>query len=327
MIFERARARVEGLALPRDTHTTYDLRADESGVSLDGKLRLPIHEIANVAIVLEDRYVVRVRRRGGGGFECWFTDQDEVEQFVEALGRPSANVILENELEPNLFRAGFDDRPAWQLLLVGLVQLVVLLVRGLVFARAAMRSEEGAKRALLAGTDGVTVDGVFEPGFIPYAQLASVTTQENALVLEKRNGRKASFPFRHPSRLAETAARIEAGIRKATPHTDSETAAKLREAGGVIALRNLGFEKDGAYRETRIPRERLWDVLEDPNAAHDVRARAAIALSRDLPAEEKQRIRIAADATVSPLVRVAVDQLEDSDDLVAERLDARLRKA
>jgi len=61
---------------------------------------------------------------------------------------------------------------------------------------------------------------------------------------------------------------------------------------------------------------------QDPDAEHAARARAAIALSGALAAPDRERLRVAADATVSPQLRVALDAAAgDNDALLAEQLD------
>jgi len=100
---------------------------------------------------------------------------------------------------------------------------------------------------------------------------------------------------------------------------ESEGATMLREVTGdkgakVAALRELGADNGGTYREGRLPRERLWELLEDPHVDGVTRTRAAVALSGALEPGERRRMRIATDATVSPKVRIALDTIEGEDD-------------
>jgi hypothetical protein len=130
------------------------------------------------------------------------------------------------------------------------------------------------------------------------------------------------------ARLPEVVQQIERAMAEAKTPTDEEVATLLREVPGtkaekVAALRALGAETGASYRDVRLPRERLWGIVEDPQADGATRARAAIALSGELPADERERLRVATDATVSPKVRIAMDALAHADDdLLGEHLDA-----
>ena len=95
-----------------------------------------------------------------------------------------------------------------------------------------------------------------------------------------------------------------------------------KSAEKMAALRELGSEAGGSYRDKRIPRERLWGIVEDPRVSGATRTRAAIALSGDLGDEDRERLRVATDATVSPKVRIAMDAIQnENDERLAERLD------
>ena len=63
--------------------------------------------------------------------------------------------------------------------------------------------------------------------------------------------------------------------------------------------------------------------MEDGRVNGATRARAAIALSGELATEDRERLRIATDATVSPMVRIAMDAIhgDTDDDRLAKHLD------
>jgi hypothetical protein len=68
--------------------------------------------------------------------------------------------------------------------------------------------------------------------------------------------------------------------------------------------------------------DRLWSVLEDGASAPAHRAAAAVALSPHLDDAGRQRVRIAAQATATPKLRVALEAAAEDDDVrLIEALD------
>src|SRR5262249_47139974 len=144
-----------------------------------------------------------------------------------------------------------------------------------------------------------------------------------ALQLTLRDGRCVVFRTLMDACSSMFAARVKRAI--AASESDEEAAALLRPAGAVDAshvaqLRVLGAGEDASYREARVPRERLWRLVEDPGVDGATRARAAVALSGD--AEGRERLRVVAEATASPKVRVALERTAEGheDARVAEAL-------
>lgn len=329
MTFARPGARVEMLDIEKEEHRTFDVRADERGFWLGDELKIPIEELATTTIGLENRYAVSVRAKDGKGWVVQLTDLKEANGLVEALGRDPNRSAVEAPLEPSFLMKGFDVLPPWQAAINTLIAMIVFVVMLPFIARGPRFSGNLFKRiqrSLRIGADGVLVMGGLGDAFTGFREIESVTTRENAVVLKLRDGRTPALVLQTPSRLAEVVQRIQRGIDSVSSSDDKDTATKLRQAKGVADLRALGAEPDGAYRETHVPRERLWDLLEDPHAEDDVRARAAVALSRDLPPEDKARIRIAADAAASPMVRIALDDLDKPEEVLEAHLGARLRQ-
>ena len=64
---------------------------------------------------------------------------------------------------------------------------------------------------------------------------------------------------------------------------------------------------EGGYREAVVRDDDLWRVVEDPSAPEDARGGAAMLLRRSLDDAGKARVRVAAEATASPKLRVALD--------------------
>jgi hypothetical protein len=138
-------------------------------------------------------------------------------------------------------------------------------------------------------------------------------------------GRGSAFSSAYTER-----ARAQAGIvaerineaieARATEHPDEvvATVALGRAARPidqwVVALKAM-LEKTSTFREgAALAIDQLWRVLEDPDAAAERRAAAAVALSPKLDDAGRARMRVAAEATVAPKLRVAFEAAADADD-------------
>lgn len=90
----------------------------------------------------------------------------------------------------------------------------------------------------------------------------------------------------------------------------------------VAALRSM---KEGTptFREgLTLAIDELWKILEDPDAQEEKRAAAAVALSPRIDDSGRGRLRVAAQATVAPKLRVALEAAaSDDDDRLIEALE------
>ncbi len=168
--------------------------------------------------------------------------------------------------------------------------------------------------------DGVLVSWLGHSRFLPFRAIEEASASTVGVVLKTADGRA------HDIRLTQTdggrdverdalLARIEAGVRR---HKDAQRSAEdaLLARGGrsvgewVAAMRALGATDAGGYRSAAIPRERLWEILEDPTNEPSARAGAAIALhaaSRD--PDTRARLAAVAARTAAPSLRVAIETL------------------
>ena len=84
----------------------------------------------------------------------------------------------------------------------------------------------------------------------------------------------------------------------------------------VAALRGLK-EKAQTFRDAASATdvfERLWQILEDAQASATRRAAAAVALSPHIDDQGRERLRVAAQATATPKLRIALEAAADDDD-------------
>jgi len=328
---------------PHDVSRHLDLQAvrvDEAGLWLAGQLALPRAEITATSVELAERTTVRVHGkrgkgsglgRGDSGFSCTFTDPKAARDMLVALGRDPERVAAMVNLEPSLLTMGFHPLPLWKALASVVIAMVAMVVLLPFLGRASTgfhsfgRLGRFVNRTLELGADGLRIQTIGADAFVAYRAIAKAFAQGDVLHLLLRDGRECTFSLSTPARAPEVIARVTQSVAAASAVDDgaaaleSEGATMLREVTGdkgakVAALRELGADNGGTYREGRLPRERLWELLEDPHVDGVTRTRAAVALSGALEPGERRRMRIATDATVSPKVRIALDTIEGEDD-------------
>jgi hypothetical protein len=107
--------------------------------------------------------------------------------------------------------------------------------------------------------------------------------------------------------------------------TGTTTLTAMLERGGRTADEWLAHLRDvasrrGAYRESSLRDGDLVELAADPAAPEDARAAAALLLrsgATDDGEAARERIRVAASATASPRLRVALEAAADADDASA----------
>lgn len=181
-----------------------------------------------------------------------------------------------------------------------------LLTAGISGALAALLWPLLARRQLEVGTDGLRIDSLTRR-FIPHEAIELVDQgPDDRVRLTLRDGETVTIPTvtRH-GQLAEP-------IRQAARRSEQSAAAPrqgaLERRGRSVSewSRALGSVTDeAAYRERALRIEDLAQVLEDGHASPERRVAAALALKEG--EREQRRIRIAADATVDPDLRVALE--------------------
>ncbi len=200
---------------------------------------------------------------------------------------------------------------------------------------------------LLVGTDGISLASMGRTRFVPYREIADVTT-----ALARRGwlgsmwwrvgitlttGEVVRFFVRPRSAgvgdaLAQRgldAQRIAESIREAKSAATSEAdapSALLRVSGTpsarLRALRALGRRREDDYRTAPVSTEQLWRTFESTAADPEARAGAAVALRARLDEPCRERLRAVAAATVAPKLRAAIETAAGDDD---EALEEALR--
>ncbi len=189
---------------------------------------------------------------------------------------------------------------------------------------------------IVVGVDGVLLKWLWRARFVPMSSIGYVSAvDDRAIALDLVSGERVlvytSMRQRYrsegaPQHRDAVLARIREALETFRAHGAAVDVSALVRRGSrshtewLDALRKLSGG-EGGYREAAVREEDLWRVVEDPAAPADARAGAAMVLKASLDDAGRARVRVAAEATASPKLRVALDALSaDADDGVADAL-------
>lgn len=203
------------------------------------------------------------------------------------------------------------------------------------------------------GNDGLYLERLGRRRRVPFASiraLGSLAAEPNTVVVELDSGQR--IPLRvNAATHSSTSKQLEGvlGIRHQVepkmPETDllrsaiqsalddfrkreahADAAALLARSGRPTRewIRELVQPRaDSAYRGGLTSQEVLFRIVDDPAVDPTARAGAVLALRAKLDDEGRARVRVAAEASASPRVRVALESaLNDDDEAVAAAIDA-----
>ncbi len=207
-------------------------------------------------------------------------------------------------------------------------------------ALAAMMTLIIARTHVEIGADGILTRWFGKERFFPFSQIEWVNPFESkqlsktylGVELVLRSGESVRIQVGQKRWADEEQEMVVERIREAIEAYSSGMAgadASILGRNGrapkdwITSLRSIGAGANADMRTSPIPLERLWRIVEDASASAVARASAAIALAPQVPPSERRRIRIAAQATASPKLRVALEHASDhdiSDDALAESL-------
>jgi hypothetical protein len=329
---------------PRPRKVEHDVIADAEGVKLDGTLVVARSRIATGFFQprwMDQKYRSSVRlfdKLGNVVFEAEVQDENQALEILNALG-----------LDPSQRRARFRaSSPIYAT--VGRQMLFTFgLVFGWMFVGAAIAGTHlggiafflmfpllfGAMwpAKLDVGVDGILWKWLFWKKFIPMSDVQGVfREEERGIRIQRKSGKDeviyAAMRSRYKSnrgsqhrdaivaRVSETLTAYQARTGGADVATLIARGTRTKEEW-VGALRKLARD-DGGYRDAAVREEDLLRVLEDPGAPEDARAGAALVLKSRAKGELKERVRVAAEATASPKLRVVLDAAANEDDAALE---------
>jgi hypothetical protein len=224
---------------------------------------------------------------------------------------------------------------------------LTIVLAGLAYAAVALYAVKSA--SVVVGADGVLIRWLWQKHFVPIQDIvrAEVVPYEHITLamwgLVVRVHRRSGEPLDIPIQRARGATRgLGADIARLNRNRAEAIAERINEAvlgkgrgtssalavtdldalarGGravdewVAALRGLRA-KIATFRDQATGGvDALWSVLEDAEAAAEQRAAAAVALSPHLDEGGRARLRIAAQATVAPKLRIALEAAAEDDD-------------
>lgn len=167
------------------------------------------------------------------------------------------------------------------------------------------------------GADGVLVRWALVARFVRFADVEEYQVFQRGVRLRVRGGRPIVLRTDgDPEGVARRDALVER-LREAAS-AESVDASALARGGRPVedwlrTLRGLRVRAEG-FRDVPFDPVGLWSVLRDPHAAPTARLGAAVALTRDLDEEGRARLRVAAEAIVSPPLRVAMRAVVTDDE-------------
>jgi len=174
-----------------------------------------------------------------------------------------------------------------------------------------------------AGADGVTVRSLLGERYVAYADIVDCQVDDKRIALRLKNGKRLFLQLMERKggryvadpRQSELVARLRAGMDRV--RTRSTAPAEDRCALGGRSLAEWAESlaqstQDSDYREAPVGRDELLTIVEDPGADPSARAGAAQMLRHaGMTDDERRRVRVAADETMSPRVRVALEKVAD----------------
>lgn len=188
------------------------------------------------------------------------------------------------------------------------------------------------RRTLVVGRDGVRIEQGLRTRILPFSAIRSVEVDIGqgtmGLSLTLTDGTSLTLPFFDASEeaLRGIAGRIRVGMAEPPPEARAAALASLSRGERTVAAwrRDLaGAFGEASYRSLPLRQEDLEDLVDDPSAPAEQRLGAAFALFPGAPEATKARLRVAADTTVDPRVRVALlAATEDDEAAQAAAVDA-----
>ena len=314
--------------------------AHPEGLRLDGQLALASNRIATGFFHTSEHGQKTVRLIGKNGdslFEARVGSKKQALELLRGLhvdvehrraelsslsplvSRASSAVALLTVLVLGLLSALFGNvtSVAWMLpLLVTLVALAAV------------------PQTVVVGLDGVFVKWLFHRRFVPAAEITSAAPSLDAGIdLTLRSGEHMILAATSADgQLAgrDRDAMLDRIREVIAVHRSREESADLRSllardgrasADWAAALRRLR-ESEASYRTSAVRAEDLLRIVEDPAASEDTRAGAAFVVREALGAVDegaRTRIRVAAEATASPRLRVALETVSEDDEVDSTR--------
>jgi hypothetical protein len=326
-------------ALRGAEETAGELVVDEDALRFGGTVLARRSELAQGFLIPDEKGVlVRLERKGplSPGIHLRVANEAEGRELLRLLGFDASRTAAEMRIATGMLAlpvmrqmllifAPFPPMLVAAFLLallhvpaagpiIGLtVMLTLAWVFGLAFTPTHVR----------VGTDGIVTRWLGRERYIAYTTVAEIETydewvgtkQQRGVKLTLQTGEVVKLPTGQTTIGSSEAARLAERITeaRAAGGAGAVAAATLVRGGRstrawLSALRATG---EGAQdlRTPAVPRDVLLRVVEDATATEGARVGAAIAALGTKDDDAKMRVRIAASATASPKLRIALDRI------------------
>ncbi len=321
---------------------------DKEGVRVGQTLVLPRKDIkAGFVVPRPDKrplVALEKRRKLTFDLEIAVDDEEKGRRVLRRLGLDATQTIASFVLPSRLFttapRASHYVAVAMAIMVIlGLtrillhshVVLVPLLVGlvGIGFVTAGYLT----RIHLSVGADGIALRSLRWRRFVPFDEIASIESYEEkpshrgawaGVRLRLRSGKVITLPISSPSRgglprvnlVSNRLRQAFADHKRARPSAQAHLSRGKREMREwVRELRSTGTGANVNHRVAPVTTERLLEVVEDRHADPVVRANAAVALGAKTEDREiRSRLRVAAQVTAAPRLRVALEKAAETDD-------------
>lgn len=188
-------------------------------------------------------------------------------------------------------------------------------------------------RRVTVGRDGVLLDFLGTATFICVDRISAVELSANGVLVEETLGERHEIITRLDSAYQDDkreliAERIREILHERDRRRTERTAptallARGDRSVGAWAEHLRGLVSGGGYRASLSPGD-LWRLLEDSAAGRSERAGAAVALSKLADDGTRERLRVVAETTAEPRVRVAILCAAEEDEAGLQRALAAL---
>jgi hypothetical protein len=316
------------------------LTVDEHRLALDGATLATREELTQGYLVpTQQGTLVRLERRGlHPGIVLRVADEQVGRALLQALGFDAAHAVAEMRIASQLIAFNMLTQLAVTMPAVGVGMAAIFAIAAtlraqggpFVFAVVAlmltyMLGLAFAPTTVRIGTDGIATRWLWRERFIPFSTIAK-TEKYDEYVASKRqrgvrltltNGEAVRLPTGQTDIGEVEAARLLTRIEeaRAARHAGNVSPDLLVRgdrdvAGWVRALRGIG-EGAQQLRASALPIDVLLQLVEDASAREVDRASAAVAALASADAEAKRRVRVAAETTASPKLRVALNRIAE----------------
>ena len=189
------------------------------------------------------------------------------------------------------------------------------------------------------GIDGVHERWLWRKKLVPMSAIMAIERIEDRQIkmrlfdgsehviftsMRRNNSIGSTYATQHGDAVQARIAEARAAFYERAPAADVAALVRkgTRTRGEWLAALGKLRDAQGGYRDAVMRDDDLWRLVEDPSASADARGGAAMVLRRSLDEEGKARVRVAAEATASPRLRIALDAAAgDADETLESALD------